>query len=87
MNVIDMYLDKLTSVEDQKALSHLRTLILKLLPGATECISYGMPAFKLDGKAVAGFAAFKNHLTFFPFSGSTLDGMEKELSGYSYTKS
>lgn len=87
MNEIDTYLDQLTRSEDKKALRHLRTLILKLLPGATECISYGMPAFKVQGKAVAGFAAFKNHLTFFPFSGSTLDGMEKELSGYSYTKS
>jgi uncharacterized protein YdhG (YjbR/CyaY superfamily) len=35
---------------------------MELVPGAEQCISYGMPAFKVQGKMVAGFAAFKKHL-------------------------
>jgi len=42
------------------------------LPDVEECISYGMPAFKVDGKTVAGFAAFKNHLSHLPHGGSVL---------------
>jgi uncharacterized protein YdhG (YjbR/CyaY superfamily) len=46
-----------------------------------------MPAFRLDGKVVAGFAAFKNHLTYVPHSGSVLGQLSNELKTYSATKS
>ena len=53
-------------------LEALRKSIMEVVPGAEQCISYGMPAFKVHGKTVAGFAAFKNHLSYLPHSGSVL---------------
>jgi uncharacterized protein YdhG (YjbR/CyaY superfamily) len=53
-------------------LEALRQSILEILPEAEQCISYGVPAFKVNGKAVAGFAAFKDHLSYVPNSGSVL---------------
>ena len=50
-------------------------------------ISYRVPAFRLRGKIVAGFAAFKDHLSYLPFSGSVLGELRGELEGYTITKS
>jgi uncharacterized protein YdhG (YjbR/CyaY superfamily) len=44
-----------------------------------------MPAFKMHGKVVAGFAAFKNHLSYVPHSGSVVPALGDEIAGYSYT--
>jgi uncharacterized protein YdhG (YjbR/CyaY superfamily) len=82
---IDRYL---ASVEEPKraALEKLRRNVLAVLPDAEECISYGMPAFKFQGKTVAGFAAFRDHLSFLPHSGSVLAALEDDLAGYERTK-
>ena len=79
---IDAYLD---SLEDPKrtTLSQLRLAILRVLPEAEQAISYGAPAFKINGKTVAGFAAFKNHLSYLPHSGSVFPELREELAGYS----
>ena len=50
-------------------------------------ISYRVPAFRVDGATVAGFAAFHNHLSYLPFSGSVLSQLAGELEGYTMTKS
>jgi uncharacterized protein YdhG (YjbR/CyaY superfamily) len=50
-------------------------------------ISYRVPAFRTGGKIVAGFAAFKDHLSYLPFSGSVLPELGDELRGYAMTKS
>ena len=83
---VDTYL---RGVEEPKrsTLQALRRTILELLPEAEEVISYGVPAFRVQGKAVAGFAAFKNHLSYLPFSGSVLPQLADELHGYTMTKS
>lgn len=86
MNPIDTYLTSVPS-EYRAALEKLRGQIRVILPDSEECLSYGMPAFKVGWKAVAGFSAFKNHLSFFPFSGSVLDGFREELKDFTYTKS
>jgi uncharacterized protein YdhG (YjbR/CyaY superfamily) len=60
-------------------------MILKNAPGAVESISYGMPAYKLNGKPLVYFAAFKNHIGFY----ATPTGHEafaKELSIYKQGK-
>ena len=44
-----------------------------------------MPAFRVGGKVVAGFAAFKNHLAYLPHSGSVLPGLADELAGYEWS--
>jgi uncharacterized protein YdhG (YjbR/CyaY superfamily) len=46
-----------------------------------------VPAFKVRGKTIAGFAAFKNHLSYLPFSGSVLPQLADDLRGYTMTKS
>jgi uncharacterized protein YdhG (YjbR/CyaY superfamily) len=45
-----------------------------------------MPAFKVGGKTVAGFAAFKNHLSYLPHSGSVLAALADDLAGYETSK-
>lgn len=67
-------------------LEKLRHTILLTAPGAVEVISYGMPAFKLDGRLLVGFAAFKNHCSFFPWNGHTVDDFKEELKNYHTSK-
>ena len=78
----------LASLDEPKrrALAELRQTILDLVPQAQECFSYGMPAYQVDGKKIAGFAAFKNHLSYLPHSGSVLDKLDDELGDYQFTK-
>lgn len=69
------------------ALRQLREVIRTAVPaGASEVISYGIPAFALP-KPFFGYAAFKRHLSVLPFSGSLLDSFAEELESYSRTKS
>lgn len=63
-------------------LEELRRSILAVVPDAEQCISYGMPAFRVHGTVVAGFAAFTNHLSYLPHSGSVLATLGEELSPY-----
>jgi uncharacterized protein YdhG (YjbR/CyaY superfamily) len=70
----------------RSTLEQLRRSIRQVVPDAEECISYGMPAFKLHGKTVAGFAAFKNHVSYLPHSGSVLPALADDLAGYESTK-
>ena len=86
MTEVDAYL---AALEEPKCgtLEALRRTILEVLPDAEQVISYRVPAFRVDGNTVAGFAAFKNHLSYLPFSGSVLPRLADELAGYSGTKS
>jgi uncharacterized protein YdhG (YjbR/CyaY superfamily) len=83
---IDKYL---RGVDEPKreTLQALRGTIREIVPEAEEGISYRVPAFRVHGKVVAGFAAFKDHLSYLPFSGSVLDQLRNELRGYTMTKS
>jgi uncharacterized protein YdhG (YjbR/CyaY superfamily) len=78
---IDAYLDQLDEPK-RSALSQLRRDILAVIPDAEQGISYAVPGFKVAGKTVAGFAAFKNHLSYLPHSGSVFPELTKELAGY-----
>ena len=64
----------------------LRKSILEVVPEAEQCISYGMPAFKVRGKTVAGFAAFKRHLSYLPHSGSVFPALGDDVAGYERSK-
>ena len=73
--------------DDQRAaLETLRQTILSVLPDAQECLSYNMPAFRVEGKIVAGFAAYSKNCGYYPFSGGTLGGFAEELKGFKTTK-
>lgn len=82
---IDTYLADLDEPK-RTTLQQLRQDILEVVPDAEECISYGMPAFKVRGKTVAGFAAFKNHLSYLPHSGSVLPALAADIADYDGTK-
>jgi uncharacterized protein YdhG (YjbR/CyaY superfamily) len=83
---IDEYL---RALEDPKrsTLEALRRTILEIVPDAEQVMSYRVPAFRVQGEIVAGFAAFKDHLSYLPFSGSVLGELADELHGYTMTKS
>jgi uncharacterized protein YdhG (YjbR/CyaY superfamily) len=79
--------DYLAALDEPKrsTLQKLRQTIRGIIPDAEEVISYGMPAFRLDGKVIAGFAAFKNHLAYLPHSGSLFGKLSEDLAGYERT--
>jgi uncharacterized protein YdhG (YjbR/CyaY superfamily) len=67
--------------ETRKVLEEIRALIRAEAPDAEETISYAIPTFDLKGKHLCHFAAFKNHLSFFP-TGSGADAFADELKVY-----
>ena len=83
---VDEYLRGLDE-RKRSTLEALRRSILEIVPDAEPVISYRVPAFRVSGKTVAGFAAFKDHVSYLPFSGSVLGQLADELEGYTMTKS
>jgi uncharacterized protein YdhG (YjbR/CyaY superfamily) len=83
---VDAYLRGLDEPK-RSTLQTLRRTILEIVPEAEQVISYRVPAFRVGGKTLAGFAAFKDHLSYLPFSGSVLRQLADELDGYTMTKS
>lgn len=57
----------------RSTLTALRATLRVVLPDAEECLKYGMPAFVVGGRAVAGYDGFKHHCSYFPHSGSVLE--------------
>ena len=80
---VDQYIEGFPE-EIQVILSKLRAAVKKAAPQAVERISYQMPAFYLNGNLVY-FAAFKNHIGFFPTS-SGVAAFKKDLAKYATTK-
>jgi uncharacterized protein YdhG (YjbR/CyaY superfamily) len=64
----------------------LRKTILEIIPEAEEVISYGFPGYRLNGKVICGFDAFKNHCSFFPHSSLVIPELEKDLVNYKTSK-
>ena len=81
---IDAYLAALDEPK-RSTLEALRRSILRAAPDAEQGISYGLPGFRVRGKVVAGFGAFKNHLAYLPHSGQVLARLADELTGYTRT--
>ena len=83
-NTIDEYIK--TFPEDiQSILEKMRQTIRKAAPDAVEAISYQMPTFKLNGRNLVHFAAWKNHIGFYPTPSGT-EAFQKELSPYKRAK-
>jgi uncharacterized protein YdhG (YjbR/CyaY superfamily) len=78
--------DYLAGVDDDKraALERLRKTIKAIIPRAEECISYQMPAFRLDGRVLVWFGAGANHCAFYP--GGLVTDFEQELGDYEISK-
>ena len=81
---IDDYLASL-SHDQGAALEKLRKIIRAAAPDAEECISYGLPAFRLNGMLVA-FGATANHCAFYPMNSSTVKAHQEELKDYDTSK-
>jgi uncharacterized protein YdhG (YjbR/CyaY superfamily) len=82
---VDRYLEALEEPK-RGTLEALRRSILEVVPEAEQGMSYGMPAFKVEGKTVAGFAAFKHHLSYLPHSGSVLATLADDVAAYETSK-
>jgi uncharacterized protein YdhG (YjbR/CyaY superfamily) len=82
---IDEYLAAVSN-DKRSALEKLRRTIRSIVPKAEECISYGLAAFRLDGKLLVAFGAGANHCAFYPGSGSTVANHKDELKDYETTK-
>jgi len=82
---IDEYLAALDEPK-RGTLSQLRATIVSIVPEAEQGLAYRLPAFKLRGKTIAGFAAFTNHLSYLPHSGSVISRLGEETEGYTKTK-
>jgi uncharacterized protein YdhG (YjbR/CyaY superfamily) len=82
---IDEYLAGV-STDKRAALQKLRQMIKAAAPKAEECISYGLAAFRLDGKALVAFGAAANHCSFFPMSSTTIAAHKDELADYDTSK-
>jgi uncharacterized protein YdhG (YjbR/CyaY superfamily) len=82
---IDEYLAPL-SADKRAALEKLRKTIKAAVPDAEECISYGLAAFRLDGRPLVAFGATENHCAFYPMSSKTVETLKKELAEYDTSK-
>jgi len=78
---IDEYLAAQDS-RSRAALQKVRRAIRAAAPKAVECFSYGMPAFRLRGKLIAGFRAAANHCSYHPMSGDTVATLRGDLAKY-----
>jgi len=78
---VDAYLSALPN-EQRAALDRLRKIIRAAAPMAEEVISYGIPAFYIQGYGLVWFAAWKNHCSLYPISGA----ITRELKGYNTAK-
>lgn len=67
-------------------LEALRRTILEVVPHAEQGLSYGVPAFRVGGKVVAGFAASARHLSYLPHSGSVLAALGELTVAYETSK-
>jgi len=72
--------------EGRRRLKQLRATIRAAAPDATEVISYGIPAFRLNGRVLVWYAAWKNHSSLYPITGSVKRAFGPELEGYETSK-
>jgi len=64
----------------------MRKTIQAMAPRAEECITYGLAAFRLDGKPLVAFGATAKHCAFYPMSGSIIQAHKDELKHYATSK-
>lgn len=84
MNEVDKYIATFAP-EVEKKLKSIRQTIKKAAPKAEEMIAYRMPAYKLNGKPLVYFAAFENHIGFYPLP-SVIETFKADLDKYKHAK-
>lgn len=83
-NPIDQFISKYPS-EVKTILQKIRAVIQRSAPGAEEAMAYGIPTFRLNGKNLVHFSAFKEHIGFYP-TPTGIEKFKKELSAYEGAK-
>jgi len=78
---IDDYLVRLDEPK-RTTLQKVRQTILAVVPQAEQGMAYGCPAFRMHGKVIAGFAAFRNHLSYLPHSASVFKQLPEDVEEY-----
>lgn len=81
---INSYINKFSS-EEKEMMESLRKIIHSTVK-CDEAVAYNMPAMRFNGKIICCFAMNKDHLGFYPYSGSVISSMKKELIKYTTTK-
>ena len=81
----DEYLATLTG-EQRAVVESLREVIRGAAPGAEEGFSYGMPLFRLGGKPLVWYAAWKKHYSLYPLSATMLQAHAADIEGYETSK-
>lgn len=82
---VDAYLASLSD-DKRAALEKVRRAIKAAAPNAEECISYRLPAFRLNGRMLVAYGATASHCAFYPMSSSTVEACKDELEGYETSK-
>lgn len=82
---VDEYMAQLP--EDRRAvMEQLRSTIRSAAPDASEAISYNMPAFRLHGRFLVSYEAYKRHYSLFPWSDAMVEELGEEMSRYAVGK-
>ena len=84
-STVEEYLAALPA-DRRGAVEELRQAIRAAAPEATETIAYQMPAFRVEGRFLVSFAAFKNHYSLFPASDAVVETLGEELEPYLHGK-
>ena len=82
---IDEYLAGVHA-DQRAALQTLRRTIRAVAPTAEECISYGLAAFRLNGRPLVAFGASANHCAFYPMNSTSVEAFQKQLKGFETSK-
>lgn len=85
MGLVDDAIDRIAE-PDRGCLRHVVDIARALAPDATEGMSYGMPALKVDGKPLLAAVAAAKHLSIFPFSAAVVEAVAPRLEGYRLSK-
>lgn len=82
---VDAYLAALPD-DQRRLLEHLRAQVERLAPEAVETISYRLPTFKVDGRLLLSYAAWKGHCSIYPFGGAFDDALAAKLQPFRGSK-